>query len=66
MLHVHVNTDLSIFPEIKIVNPDDPNVKTLQKKLPGKFHLKAKLINHALSKKQFFCVMYLYLYIIGI
>lgn len=51
-----LNYDTSInFVEIKIVNPDDPNVKSLQKKLPG-IYITEKAMTMLRSIPQRYCI----------
>lgn len=57
-----LNYDTSInFVEIKIVNPDDPNVKSLQKKLPG-IYITEKVMTMLRSIPQRYCIYTLYLF----
>lgn len=57
-----LNYDTSInFVEIKIVNPDDPNVKPLQKKLPG-IYITEKAMPMLRSIPQRYCIYTLYLF----
>lgn len=44
--------------EIKIVNPDDPNIKPLQKKLPG-IYITEKALTMSWSIPQLYCI-YMY------